>query len=149
MKNSRLLIGIITATALAAPVFGEELAVIVHAEREVELTRADVAQIYLKRRRFWGGGEAILPINRDPESASREAFVREIFGEEARRLEIYWNRQYFQGVLPPPTLASDEAVLRFVASERRAIGYVPAPLADASVRIVLRIEIHETGDTSQ
>jgi ABC-type phosphate transport system substrate-binding protein len=140
MRGYDLLIGILMAAVLAAPAFGEEMAVIVHVERDVELTRTELAQIYLKRRRFWGSGERILPINRDPESAARTAFVREIFGAEARRLEIYWNRQYFHGVLPPATLASDAAVLRFVASEKRAIGYVPAALVDTSVRIVLRIE---------
>ena len=65
--------------------------------------------------------------------------MRQIFGAFARNLIVYWNRQYFKGVLPPATLASNEAVKRFVASEERAIGYVDASAVDASVRVVLRL----------
>ena len=126
--------------ATASPSFAGDLVVIVHADRDVRLTRAEVAQIYLKRRRFWDNGETIVPVNRNWGSPARDAFVRLVFGETVRRLEVYWNRQYFQGVLPPATLASDEAVKRFVASERLAIGYIPPDLVDASVSVVLRIE---------
>ena len=50
-------------------------------------------------------------------------------------------RAYFNGVLPPATLASDEAVRRFVADEPRAIGYVRREAVDDSVRVVMRIWI--------
>ena len=40
--------------------------------------------------------------------------MRRVFGSRASQLVVYWIRQYFQGVLPPATLASDEAVRRFV-----------------------------------
>jgi ABC-type phosphate transport system substrate-binding protein len=125
---------------MAGPVFAEDLVVIVHADRHVRLTLHEVAQIYLKKRRFWERGERIVPVNRNSGCAAREGFTRRIFGEDAAQLVIYWNRQYFRGVLPPATLASDEAVKRFVAREPLAIGYIPARLADASVKVVLRLE---------
>jgi hypothetical protein len=51
-------------------------------------------------------------------------------------LAVYWNRQYFRGVLPPATLASDEAVKRFVALEPNAVGYIRASQVDESVSVV-------------
>ena len=39
--------------------------------------------------------------------------------------------------MPPATLASTAAVRRYVAADRRAIGYVPAAEVDASVRVIL------------
>lgn len=138
--NARIaVIGILVGTALVGPAFAGDLVVIVHADRDVRLTREDVAQIYLKRRRFWKNGEAIVPLNRDSVSPARQAFVRHVFGGDTGRLAVYWNRQYFRGVLPPATLASDEAMKRFVANEPQAIGYIPVELVDASVRVVLRI----------
>ncbi len=80
-----------------------------------------------------------MPVNREAQSTARAAFVRIVFGGTARQHAVYWNRQYFLGVLPPATLASDEAVKRFVASERLAIGYVDPSIVDASVRVVLRL----------
>lgn len=147
MAFRRALLGILAAAAAAAaaPAAAGDLVVIVHGDRDARLSVAEVGHIYLKQRRFWSDGSAIVPVNRDSGSETRERFVRRIFGEDTRRLEVYWNRQYFHGVLPPATLASDEAVKRFVAGEPRAIGYVDSSRIelDASVRVVLRLE--ETG----
>ena len=86
-------------------------------------------------------------MNRSAGSELRESFEAAVFGTAASRLPDHWNRQYFRGVLPPLTLASDEAVIRFVLQEPRAIGYVAADLVDDSVNVVLRLEI--AGDTSR
>src|SRR5262245_42943090 len=108
----------------AAPAGAEELAVIVPIDRRVSLSVTDLSRIYLRQKRYWGDGGRILPVNRESGTATRLAFDRHVFGDDARRLVVYWNQQYFRGVLPPATLASDQAVKRFVASEPRAIGYV-------------------------
>ena len=119
------------------------LAVIVHPDRDSELSPAELAQIYLKQRRFWRGREAIVPVNRNAGSAARETFTKQVLAERARHLELYWNRQYYHGVLPPLTLASDEAVKRFVALEPKAIGYIAEGHLDDSVRAVLFLSSSE------
>ena len=134
-----------TAVVLALVLGGEaaaagRLAVIVHRDRDATLGVDDLAQIFLRKRRFWPGGGAIVPVNRDAMSDARAAFTRAVFGPDARRLETYWNRQYFHGVLPPATLASDEAVKRFVAGAPNAIGYVQATAVDDSVKVLLYLE---------
>lgn len=125
--------------ALAVPLRAEELAVIVHRERKARVDVDTLAQIYLKQRRRWPGGDAIVPVNRESDSATRAWFARAVLARSPQQLSVYWNRQYFHGVFPPATLASDEAVRRFVASEKRAIGYVLASTLDGSVRVVLRL----------
>lgn len=127
------------ALALAAPAAAEDVVVVTHLARAESLDLDDLAQIYLKRRRYWNDGGRIVPVNREAASPLREAFTRIVFGASARQHGVYWNRQYFLGVLPPATLASDEAVKRFVASEPLAIGYVGASAVDASVRVVLHL----------
>ena len=130
-----VLLALLWAQALAA----EEIVVIVHPDRIVSLRTAEIAQIFLKQRRFWGNGDAIVPVNRDAGSPAREDFTRAIFRSDSRAQINYWNREYFRGVLPPITFASDESVLRFVASDPRAVGYVPASLVDDTVRVAARI----------
>ena len=133
-----LLLSSLLVTSAAGPAQSQErLAVIVNADRIVELSVDEVARIYLKQRRFWSNREAIVAINRDAGSDLRRAFTERVFGDEARRLNAYWNRQYYKGILPPLTLASDEAVRRFVALEPNAIGYIAESQLDASVRAVL------------
>jgi len=125
--------------SLAEPLAAEELVVIVHPTRDVSLGIDQLAQIYLKQRGRWPGGDPIVPVNRESTSAVRSQFASAVLGQTPQQLAVYWNRQYFHGVQPPATLASDEAVKRFVASEPRAIGYIRAQVLDASVRIVLRL----------
>jgi hypothetical protein len=125
--------------ALSTPAHADELLVIVHPSRGASLRLDEVAQVYLKQRRRWPDGEAIVPVNREAESAVRAWFASRVLAQSPRQLALYWNRQYFHGVLPPATFASDEAVRRFVASERRAIGYIRASALDDSVRVLLHL----------
>ena len=138
----RLLLATLCLVVVAAPagVAGaEDLAVIVNGSRSDRPSIVELSQIYLKQRRFWPDGGRIVAVNRESGSGMRAAFDRSVFGDRAGKLAVYWNRQYFQGVLPPATLASDEAVKRFVASEREAIGYVHPSVVDDSVAVVLKL----------
>lgn len=136
-----LLFGLL-ATAGEAGEPGEpgSLAVIAHPSRHAELSADLVNQIYLRRKRFWDDGTAIVPLNLPAGAALRETFTRSVLRQSETRLAEYWNRQYFYGVLPPPTLASTQAMVRYVASDPNAIGYAPESEVDDSVRVVLRLE---------
>jgi ABC-type phosphate transport system substrate-binding protein len=136
-RRAPLLLLLVLAVAPSAA--AEDLAIIVNGERADRPSLAEIAQIYLKQRRFWSDGGRIVAVNRESGSAARAAFDGEVLGATGSKLAVYWNRQYFQGVLPPATLASDEAVKRFVASERLAIGYVHPRVVDDSVRVVLEL----------
>jgi len=140
---TRLFIIALTFTLLTpASLVGQEnrVAVIVHPERRAQLSLEEVAQIYLRRKRFWDDGSAIVPLNLPSEAPLRVRFSQAVLNQTEPRLADYWNRQYFYGVLPPATLASTEAVRRYVASDPNAIGYVPASEVDGSVRAVLHLE---------
>ena len=135
-----LLAGLAASQAAAG-----ELAVVVHPSRPLTLRVEEISRIYLKQQRFWQNGDPILPINHEARSATRKQFERAVFGSRPGSLADYWNREYFRGVLPPATLASDEAVRRFVASEPRAIGYLPADLVDDTVHVAARLPKSVTG----
>lgn len=129
-----VLVQVLAATA------DEALVVIVHPTCEASLSRDDVARIFLLRQRFWKDGSPIVPLNLPPGSPLRERFSRSVLGTDAAKLVEYWNRQYFQGVFPPAVLSSPDAVKRYVAGDRKAVGYVGASQVDDSVRVVLRLE---------
>lgn len=139
----RLLILVSLFGLLASPgAAGEQarLAVIIHPSRQAELSADLVSQIYLRRKRHWEDGTAIVPLNLSAGTPLRETFTRSVLGQSEARLAEYWNRQYFYGVLPPATLASAQAMVRYVASDPSAIGYVPETEIDDSVRVVMRLE---------
>jgi hypothetical protein len=117
-----------------------ELVVITHPSRAIAIDADDVRRIFLKQRRFWSDGAPIVPINQE-DGVLRERFDRELLQSEPARLAAYWDRRYFEGVFPPITLASDEAVRRYVAAKPNAIGYVDARAVDESVRVAFRVAV--------
>ena len=133
-----LALAVLAASGVADP--QEPVAIIVHPDRRVELSLEALAQVYLRRKRFWDDGSTIIPLNLPPQAALRARFSERVLDQAETRLADYWNRQYFHGILPPATLASTQAVLRYVAADPNAIGYVPVSEVDASVRVVLRLE---------
>ena len=131
------------AAAAVAPTSAQEAsrgAGIVHPERRDELSLDDVAQIYLRRRQHWEDGEIIVPLNLASGMPLRAHFSQRVLRQTEARLADYWNRRYFDGLMPPATLASTAAVRRYVATDPRAIGYVPAAEIDRSVRVILFLE---------
>jgi ABC-type phosphate transport system substrate-binding protein len=116
------------------------LVVIVHPERRDALTVDDLARVYLARMRFWRDGTPIVPLNLPAGTALRERFSRQVLHEDSAHLAAYWNERFFHGVFPPAVLSSTDAVKRYVASDRRAIGYIEAAQVDDTVRVVLRLD---------
>ncbi len=137
MARRRLFALFLVALLLPAVAGGGDLriAVIVHRDRRDALDVTDVAQIYLRKRRFWNDGSPIIPLNREAGTSIREAFSGRVFGTTSEQLSGYWNQQYFHGVLPPATLSSSQSTRRFVASEPNAIGYVEVDAVDETVRV--------------
>ncbi len=132
---------VLLALIWAASAGAAELRVIVNPARATSLSESELRAIYLKQRLYWGDGKPMVPVNRASGSAAREIFSRSIFRRDSRDLASYWNQRYFEaGDFPPATLDSDEAVLRFVATNSNAIGYVAAEIVDASVHVALEIE---------
>jgi hypothetical protein len=114
--------------------------VIVHPSRTEAFDEDSLRLVYVRQRRYWRDGSPILPVNRDAGSAERQAFNERVIHLPPARLAAYWNERYFDGVFPPITLSSDVAVLRYVARDRNAVGYVAAATVDDSVRVALRLE---------
>jgi hypothetical protein len=138
-----ILAALVVVLLLAGPARTEEhpgIAVIVHPSRSVALSPELLGQIYLRRKRFWDDGTPIVPLNLPVGTSLRTAFAAVVLRQSDARLADYWNRQYFHGIVPPATLASTEAVRRYVAADPNALGYLPTAEVDDSVRVILRLE---------
>ena len=141
MRYLRTLL-LIASIIVAAPCAADEpseLAVIVHPTRAAVLDISELRRIYLMQRRFWPDGSPIVPINHEGGPLRRTLDM--IVEPDAARLGAYWDRRYFEGVFPPITLASDEAIRRYVAAKPNAIGYVDARMIDSSVHVALKLPV--------
>ncbi len=86
------------------------------------------------------GGLKASPVNLPKRSDLREEFDESGLGLSPDEVDRYWIDQKIRdGKSPPRPLPSEGAVLRFVQSNKGAIGYVSADVAEGSVRVVARI----------
>lgn len=108
--------------------------------REVQgtqISRPTLSSIFLKQAPKWADGSPILPVDQSLQSAVRRSFTNDILSQGIIQVQVYWQRGMSKGVTPPPVKASDDEVVRYVASTPGAIGYVTATTSlPESVRLI-------------
>ncbi len=120
-------LNIVVITALQAP--------------RLSFNRFTLRNVFLKKIFVDKDGQRLIPVNLPAGSPLRRVFAQEVTHLPEGQQDDYWNRQYFQGVSPPYVLASQEAVVRFVAATPGAIGYVTSCFVDSSVRMVFELTL--------
>jgi ABC-type phosphate transport system substrate-binding protein len=141
IRRRRLLAAsLVLAGLLSGPSRAADLAFVVIAAPgtpEHRLTRDALARIFLRKQVLWENGTRVQPVNLPAGSALRRSFSHAVLGSMPEGLEDYWRDMYFHGVLPPHVLASEEAVVLFVAATPGAIGYVSPCLPGLRSTVVL------------
>lgn len=108
-----------------------EYQVVVHAANGSRtLSGTAVSRMLLKQTTAWPDGQAVAPVDLQPNSQVRIAFTREIHERTMQSVRVYWQRRIFAGrAVPPPELSGDGEVFEFIAEQRFAIGYVSAGIS--------------------
>jgi hypothetical protein len=110
--------------------------VIVHPGNPLAAAERDLlAAAFLKKKIRWPDGESILPVDQRFDAPVRERFSEAVLRRSVFAVRSYWQQLIFTGRgVPPAELESDEAVLRYVRSNRGAVGYVGAGTALSGVK---------------
>lgn len=126
------------SSAPTAPTAG--YVVIVHPDNPAaSVSAAEVSRMFLKQTPKWPNGWPVLPVDLSAASTVRELFSQRVLGRSARSVKSYWKQQIFSGRgVPPPERESDAEVVRFVLSNRGAIGYVAPASAGTSKILIVR-----------
>ncbi len=117
---------------------GPAFVVIVHPANNVTaLDRDFVRDAFLKKVATWRNDETIRPVDLHRRLPLRARFTRELLQKTPTQLRSYWNRLIFSGKgVPPPELASEEAVVSYVLSNRGAVGYVSPTTNPRGAKVV-------------
>lgn len=118
------------------------IAVIVSSQQnaaDLKLSTKNLNLIYWRKQLFWPKGLPIKPVNLRSQHPLRLQFSQTILGSTPEAQIEYWNGQYFNGILPPYSVNSEEAVIRYVSETRGAIGYIDACNLDGRVTPLLWI----------
>ena len=118
----------------------EPLAVITAVTNPLDtLSQETLKLIYLRKSQIDAEGNRWIPLNLPVADPLRRGFSLTLFSILPEEQDDYWNIQYFNGISPPKVMASEEAILRFVASTTGSIGYVRKQKADSRVKVLLLI----------
>ncbi|HYC36984.1 MAG TPA: phosphate ABC transporter substrate-binding protein [Usitatibacter sp.] len=131
---------LLLALGLNGHAAAQEVVAIVSAKSPyVNLTSAQVADIFLGRTSRFPDGALAVPIDQPEDSALRDRFYAQFTGKSAAQVKAHWSKIIFTGRGQPPRVASSGAeTKRIVAENPYAIGYVDSRLVDDSVRVVPR-----------
>lgn len=109
----------------------DSIAVVVGASSDItDVTLDTLRELYLRRRRVWPDGNRVIPVNLPADTDTRRRFSKRVLGRLPQDLSAYWDRLYFDGIQPPLVLRTSEAVCAYLATEPKAIGYVPSQEVD-------------------
>lgn len=125
---------------MAANAAGADLYIIANKELPInEIGKNDIAAIYLLKQKQWQNGEPIVPINLPAQTSARAVFTDKIFDSSPEKLGSYWDKMLFQGINPPITQNSEQAVILFVERLKGAIGYVEAEPNNPQVKVIHKL----------
>jgi ABC-type phosphate transport system substrate-binding protein len=143
MRILVLLIALFYVTLVGAEVRTPVIAVIVSSQDQADklkLSPSALKLIYLRKQLYWPNGKRLVPVNLHAEHPLRNQFSQSVLGSLPKQQIDYWNGLYFNGIQPPHSVNSEEAVLRFITDTKGAIGYVNACTVDDRVKVLLWIE---------
>jgi hypothetical protein len=108
-----------------------------------QLSLKELKNIFRRKTLVDENGMRLIPLNLGVNQPLRQAFSQKVFELRPEEMESYWNEQYFQGIMPPYVVTSEEAMLRFVSSTRGAIGYILPCHLDARVQVAMVLRVSE------
>jgi ABC-type phosphate transport system substrate-binding protein len=125
---------LIAGFALAAAAANAEVVVIVSAKSSATTMTADeIASIYL------GKSTAMKPV--DNATPVRAQFYTQVAGKDEAQVKAIWSKLVFTGkATPPKEMASSADVVKAVAADPNAIGYVDKAAIDGSVKVVYEVK---------
>jgi ABC-type phosphate transport system substrate-binding protein len=112
--------------------------VVVHPRNpQTSVDRRFLSQVFLRKTVTWPHGDSVRPVDLPPDAPVRRLFSEQIHSRSVAAVKSYWQQVIFSGRgLPPAELASDEAVIRFVARTPGAVGYVSVGADVRTVKVL-------------
>jgi len=127
MKRAPLIFAAVIGCAVFPAVVRAQIIIVNSANKQTELTKDQISDIFLKKSRKWDNGKTIVPVDQTKPVKTRETFSKTYHGRSVSAIESFWQQQIFSGKDVPPAVKDNDAdVVAFVKANPNAIGYVSA-----------------------
>lgn len=111
--------------------------IIVNKDNSNAITPDFVVKAYRGEVKSWPSGGAIAAIAQEDYNSVRSSFDKEVLAKSPSQTKALWAQLTFSGkALPPKIAESDDAVIKAVAENKNALGYVSSSANISSVKAV-------------
>jgi ABC-type phosphate transport system substrate-binding protein len=133
MRRVRTLLFLLSMITLPCALVAKQLAVVTDTANQTRnISAAELIKLFNAHIHNWTDGRPVIIVIRDPSSSDMELVLRKVFNMTPAQA-----RSFIQAHKPSIVIAgSDDAVLRFVASNRGAIGIVDLYSLTKDVNVV-------------
>ncbi len=116
---------------------GEQVLVIVNnSVSQADISAKDLGNIFLGKKNSWDGGQKAVPVTLESGSA-HETFLKLYVKKNGSQFSTFWKQAVFTGQgIPPKSVSSEEEVVKFVAANPGAVGYISPATAHDGVKIL-------------
>jgi ABC-type phosphate transport system substrate-binding protein len=112
-----------------------DVVVIVSAQSTATITAKEISLVYLAERNTW------TPLDIAGPSLTRREFYAKVVGKNEAQMKARWSKLVFTGKgSAPKELPSGADVVKAVAADPHAIGYVDSSFVNITVKIVLKVK---------
>lgn len=140
MNRAKALLALVAALGafVASGAAAADVAIIVHPDNaNASLSEADFTRIYLGRKDTFPDGSRAVPVNLAADDAVRAAMEQDMLHKSPSQMKAYWTKLMFTGEgTPPEEVADASAMLKRVAGDPNAIGYVDAAAVTSDVKVI-------------
>jgi ABC-type phosphate transport system substrate-binding protein len=132
-------LALIFAAVIASSNAQGEVVVIVSSNSSITSLSADqTARIFLNKIDKFPNGQSAIPIDQPEDEPIRDEFYTKVVHKNASQLASYWSKLIFTGEgRLPKTLNNDKEVVKEIANDPNAIGYIDKSALKKNVRVVL------------
>ncbi len=127
MKKKILLLFVILITGLllSTQALASDLAIVVNKSNVIDsISSNELKKIFLGKKSRWENGEKIRLFCQQVGDVHK-AFTKSFVKKSPQQFYTYWNKILFTGKgRPPMELKNDTEMLKFVAADQNAIGYI-------------------------
>ncbi len=134
---------LIALIGVSGAVSAERVAVIVNEGNQQQINMAVLRAIYSDLQFEWSNGAKIKLYELPTSTSAREKFAKSVLNKTAVEAATDWNNRKITNVINNrPHVKRDKLVLKRVARDENAIGYIPESLLDGAdgVKVVLWID---------
>jgi ABC-type phosphate transport system substrate-binding protein len=114
-------LAIVVCLAATSSLYAKQLAVVIDpANPTTNLSSAELIKIFNLKMHSWSDGKSVIVVVRDPSASQMQLLLHKVLNMSAEQAQAFI--QAHKGSIV--VAESDEAVIRFVASNRGAVGVI-------------------------